>query len=97
MLLADINTIDPPTKAAMMLALLGIVLIGIALVVVILLGGRWVRRLGKRPNSQRGLEPKFRQTEILEQIRVDKAKQKENRSSAETHIDTVSSKETDTA
>lgn len=81
----------------MMLALLGIVLVGIALVVVILLGGRWVRRLGKRPSSPSGLEPKFRQAEILEQIQVDKAKQKESRLSMETHIDSISTKETDTA
>jgi hypothetical protein len=35
-----------PTRAAAMMALLGIALLGMLLVVVILLGGHWVRRQG---------------------------------------------------
>ncbi len=97
MFLAETNSIDPPTQAAMMLALLGIVLLGIALVVIILLGGRWVRRLGKKPKSANNLDPKFRQTEILEKICIDKEERRESLSSAETHSEKNTSKETDTA
>ncbi len=35
------------TKAAAMMALLGIALLGMLIVVIILLGGHWVRRLGE--------------------------------------------------
>lgn len=40
-----------PTKAAAMMALLGIALLGMLLVVIILLGGHWVRKVG---NYRRG-------------------------------------------
>jgi hypothetical protein len=36
----------PTTKAVAMMALLGIALLGLLLVVFILLGGHWVRRIG---------------------------------------------------
>lgn len=38
--------LPPPTKAAAQMALLGIALVGMLLVVMILLGGHWVRRQG---------------------------------------------------
>jgi ribose/xylose/arabinose/galactoside ABC-type transport system permease subunit len=38
--------LPPPTKAAAQMALLGIALIGLMFVVMILLGGHWVRRQG---------------------------------------------------
>lgn len=41
--------IDPGTRARLMLILLGIVLIGVLLIVTVLLVGRWVRRLLRRP------------------------------------------------
>ena len=41
------NNLPPPTRAVAMMALLGILLVGLFLVVAILLGGHWVRRLGK--------------------------------------------------
>jgi hypothetical protein len=38
--------LPPPTKAAAQMALLGIALVGLMFVVMILLGGHWVRRQG---------------------------------------------------
>ena len=38
--------LPPPTRAAVQMALLGILLLGMLLVVFVLLGGHWVRRLG---------------------------------------------------
>ena len=38
--------LPPPTRAAALMALLGIALLGMLLVVIILLGGHWVRRQG---------------------------------------------------
>ncbi len=39
--------LPPTTRAMVMMALLGILLVGLFFVVAILLGGHWVRRLGK--------------------------------------------------
>ena len=39
--------LPPPTRAAVIMALLGLVILGLFIVVAILLGGHWVRRLGK--------------------------------------------------
>lgn len=39
--------LSPPASAAVLMALLGIALLGMLLVVVILLGGHWVRKQGK--------------------------------------------------
>ena len=38
--------LPPPTRAAVMMALLAIALLGMFLVVIVLLGGHWVRRQG---------------------------------------------------
>jgi hypothetical protein len=45
------DKLPPPTRAAVLMALLGIALLGMLLVVIILLGGHWVRRQG---NLRRG-------------------------------------------
>lgn len=42
-----IQKLPPPTRAAVIMALLGLMLLGMFIVVTILLGGHWVRRLGK--------------------------------------------------
>ncbi len=42
-----IEKLPPPTRAAVIMALLGLVILGLFVVVAILLGGHWVRRLGK--------------------------------------------------
>ena len=38
--------LPPPARAAVLMALLGIALLGMLLIVLILLGGHWVRRIG---------------------------------------------------
>lgn len=38
--------LPPPTRAAVLMALIGIGLLGMLIVVIILLGGHWVRRQG---------------------------------------------------
>ena len=40
------DKLPPPTRAAAEMALLGIALVGLLFVVMILLGGHWVRRQG---------------------------------------------------
>ena len=43
--------LPPPTKAAAQMALIGIALVGLLFVVMILLGGHWVRRQGRPPRG----------------------------------------------
>lgn len=43
---AGVQKLPPPTRAAVIMALLGIALAGMLIVVIILLGGHWVRRQG---------------------------------------------------
>ena len=43
-----IERLDPPRRAAVVMALLGIVLTGVTLVACVMIGGRWVRRLARR-------------------------------------------------
>ena len=45
------DKLSPPASAAVLMALLGIALLGLLIVVVILLGGNWVRKQG---NFRRG-------------------------------------------
>lgn len=42
-----IEQLDPPRRAAVLMAILGLVLLGIALVACVMIGGRWVRRLAR--------------------------------------------------
>jgi hypothetical protein len=44
--LAAGEKLPPPTRAAVLMALIGIALLGMLLVVIILLGGHWTRRQG---------------------------------------------------
>jgi hypothetical protein len=55
-----VEKLPPPTWAAILMALLGILLVGLFLVVIILLGGNWVRKLGKhrrRPSVPSDVAP----------------------------------------
>lgn len=45
------DKLSPPASAAVMMALLGIALLGLLIVVIVLLGGNWVRKQG---NFRRG-------------------------------------------
>jgi hypothetical protein len=47
-----LEQLDPPRRAAVVMALLGITLIGLFLVLFIMMGGHWVRRLARhRPRT----------------------------------------------
>lgn len=43
---ADSPLLDPPTRAVLLMSLLAFLILGMGLIVGVLLGGRWVRRLG---------------------------------------------------
>lgn len=43
-----IERLDPPRRAIVLMALLGLVLTGVVLVACVMIGGRWVRRLSGR-------------------------------------------------
>ena len=42
-----LQRLDPPRRAAVMMAILALVLTGIALVACVMIGGRWVRRMAR--------------------------------------------------
>jgi hypothetical protein len=47
-----LERLDPPRRAAVVMALLGLVLTGLLLVVCVMLGGHWVRRMARhRPGG----------------------------------------------
>jgi hypothetical protein len=49
-----LERLDPPRRAAVVMALLALVLTGLLLVSIVMLGARWVRRQARHtPNSQR--------------------------------------------
>ena len=53
-----IKQLDPERNVALMMALLGLVLIGITLVACIMVGGHWVRRLARSQPSQKTMTKK---------------------------------------
>jgi hypothetical protein len=47
-----IERLDPPRRAAVLMALLALVLVGLFLVMFVMIGGHWVRRLARhKPNK----------------------------------------------
>lgn len=51
---APLDRIDAFTRAKLMMAILGLVLLGVGLVVMVMMGGRYVRRLARhRPEPMR--------------------------------------------
>lgn len=42
-----LERLDPPRRAAVLMAILGLVLTGLALVACVMIGGRWVRRMAR--------------------------------------------------
>jgi hypothetical protein len=46
---AGLLRLDPPTRARVLMALLGIILVGMFLLAFVLIGARWVRRLLRMP------------------------------------------------
>jgi len=48
-----LNRLDPPRRAAVVMALLGLTLVGLFLVAFVMVGGHWVRRLARHKPGQR--------------------------------------------
>lgn len=48
-----LNRLDPPRRAAVVMALLGLTLVGLFLVAFVMVGGHWVRRLARHRPGQR--------------------------------------------
>ena len=47
-----LERLDPETRTVVIMALLGLVLLGVTLVACVMIGGRWVRRLARQsPHS----------------------------------------------
>src|SRR4051812_17618723 len=49
-----LERLDPPRRAAIIMALLGLTLIGLFLIVLAMLGGHWARRLARHRPGQGG-------------------------------------------
>ena len=66
-----LERLDPPRRAAVVMALLGLTLIGLFLIVFVMVGGHWVRRLARhRPGRQavRSLPTDAQLREALEML-----------------------------
>ena len=51
---AVLERLDPPRRAAVVMALLGLTLVGLFLITFVMVGGHWVRRLARhRPGKRR--------------------------------------------
>jgi hypothetical protein len=51
---AAFDRLDAPTRAAVVMALLGLTLVGLFLITFVMVGGHWVRKLARhRPGRQR--------------------------------------------
>jgi hypothetical protein len=54
-----LERLDPPRRAAVIMALLGLTLVGLFLITFIMVGGHWVRRLARqRPGRRSFVESK---------------------------------------
>lgn len=68
---AVIEKLDPERRAAVILALIGLALLGVLLVVLVMLGGRWARRGVKlrpdrsKPPQEKDKSASFRSAETL--------------------------------
>jgi hypothetical protein len=47
-----IERLDPPRRAAVVMAILGLVLTGLVLVTGVMIGGRWVRHLARKDHGR---------------------------------------------
>jgi hypothetical protein len=47
-----IERLDPPRRAAVLMAILGLVLLGLALVACVMIGGRWLRRVARQQHGR---------------------------------------------
>jgi len=72
---AVLERLDPPRRAAVVMALLGLTLVGLFLITFVMVGGHWVRRLARHRPGQRRVVKKAptegRLREALQQILPD--------------------------
>src|SRR3954471_21367114 len=62
-----LERLDPPRRAAVVMALLGLTLVGLFLITFALIGGHWVRRLARhRPAASRRSGPPPTVSELQE-------------------------------
>lgn len=47
-----LERLDPPRRAAVLMAILGLVLLGLALVACVMIGARWVRHLARHQHGR---------------------------------------------
>jgi hypothetical protein len=55
---AVLERLDPPRRAAVVMALLGLTLVGLFLITFVMVGGHWVRRLARHRPGRRRFVPK---------------------------------------
>jgi hypothetical protein len=66
-----LERLDPPRRAAVVMALLALTLIGLFLVVFVMVGGHWVRRLARqrpRKSVAVGADPAFDDSQLRESL-----------------------------
>jgi hypothetical protein len=86
-----LEQLDGPRRAAVIMALLGLTLVGLFLIVFVMVGGHWVRKLARqRPGQQRRGQGK------VAEVRLQEALQNilPNMKSSDTVLLDASSKET---
>lgn len=64
-----IQQLDPKRNVALMMALLGLVLIGITLVACVMIGGHWVRKLARSSPPKKAFEARDN-TKLREQLAI---------------------------
>jgi hypothetical protein len=67
---AVLERLDPPRRAAVVMALLGLTLIGMFLITFVMVGGHWVRRLARhRPGRRRFVTKAGNEGELHETLK----------------------------
>ncbi len=66
-----LQQLDPTTRAKVLMALLGLILLGITLIAVVCIGARYVRRVGTTQFKQRAPAPTSHKDIISQQRRRD--------------------------
>jgi hypothetical protein len=65
---AILERLDPPRRAAVVMALLGLTLIGLFLIVFVMVGGHWVRRLARHRPGRRATKSLPAEAELREAL-----------------------------
>jgi hypothetical protein len=66
---AVLERLDPPRRAAVVMALLGLTLVGLFLITFVMIGGHWVRRLARhRPGKRQFVSKVATEDELREAL-----------------------------